>query len=131
MPLDQAFFVSGELRELPVEMGDGTKRPVHFRELSFVQRSAFQNAKASEDEEVRAGALAKVIASSVCDPDGKPGLTYEDAKRLKPKVADSMLRNILEINGLADDESKKRLPGVAPMLNGSGTSSRSPSAGDQ
>lgn len=126
--LDDAFFASGALVTRAVRLQDGTEHMVHFRELTFAQVRAYQLAEKSEDAQVRAGAIPQMIAASVCNPDGTPGVPYEKAQQLKPQAASALLDAILELNGMAGAAAKKPLPGASGTPSGSGTSSPSPSA---
>lgn len=95
-----AFFVSGDLIAREVELPDGSKHEIHFRELPVVEFRRFQLAEQSENEDKRAGSMAALIAASVCDPDGNPAMTAERAARLKPAAADAFVKAILDVNGL-------------------------------
>lgn len=121
--LDAAFFISPELHQRPVELPDGSKYTLHFRELAVSQMRAYQLAQQAEDEEVRAGAVAKLIAFSVCEPDGTPALTYEKALTLRPLAANALMAVIYALNGEAGTQAKKPLPSEETA--GSGTSSPS------
>lgn len=118
--LNDAFFVSTTLHERPVTLPDGSTHRLHFRELSAAQVRGYQIAERSADEEVQAGAIAKLIASSVCEPDGTPAMTYDRARLLKPQAANALMAEILAINGMAADQAKKASPSGEP--GGSGTS---------
>lgn len=124
--LHDAFFISAQLHERPVTLPDGSTHRLHFRELSAVEVRGYQIAERSQDEEVKAGAIAKLIAASVCEPGGALAMTYERARLLKPRAANALLAEILSINGMAADDAKKPSPPGAS--DGSGTSSPSPSA---
>lgn len=118
--LDSAFFVSGELTPRPVTLQDGTVHTVHFREVSASEVRAYQLAEQSEDEAVRANALSVLICACVCDPDGKPALTREQALKLKPKAANALLSEVMALNGMRSAEAKK--PSPPEDSAGSGTS---------
>lgn len=116
--MDDAFFVSPALQERPVTLADGSVHRLHFRELSAAQVRGYQIAEKSEDDQVRAGAIAKLIAASVCEPDGKAAMTYERALELKPQPSNALMAEILAINGLAADAAKKPSPPEAPTGSG-------------
>lgn len=116
--LDDAFFVSASLQERPVTLPNGTTHHLHFRELSAAQVRGYQIAERSGDEQVQAGAIAKLIAASVCDPDGKQAMTYERALTLKPQAANVLMAEILSINGMAADAAKKPSPPAEPSGSG-------------
>lgn len=119
MSLPTSFFVSDQVHERKVKLGDEEEHALHFRELSHTDFRKFFDEENSEDEDVRMGAVAKIITASLCDPDGKPALTLKDAMRLKPIVANAITDQVLDINGM----KKKRGNGLPPEAsNGSGTS---------
>lgn len=126
MPLDDSFFISDELHERPVKLADGQEHIVHFREVGLAKVRGFQLAQHSDDEDVQAGAIARLIAASVCDPDGKQAMSYERATTLKPQAATALIAVILELNGSRSAAAKK--PSPSGDSTGSGTSSPSPLA---
>ena len=86
-------------------MPDGTKHTLHFKELAAVEFRKFQMAEASEDEEVRALSIAKLIAASLVEPDGKPAITIKDAARLNSAAANSIMSAILDVNGFGKSKN--------------------------
>ena len=98
--IDAAFFTSDDLVVREVELPDGSKHEIHFRELPVIDFRRFQMAEQSDDEDKRAGSMAALIAVSVCNPDGSRAMTAEQAARLKPAAADAFVKAILAINGL-------------------------------
>lgn len=106
MNLDQSLFASETVHEKEIETGDGTKHILWFKELPQVKFNAYQEAVRSQDADVRASSVAKLIALSLVTPDGKPAISFEDAARLKPQVANSIVGRILEVNGFASTEKK-------------------------
>lgn len=97
--LDQSLFVSDSVIEKPVTLPDGTTHTLYFKELPALEYRKFQLAEFSEDDEVKAASLALLISSSLCDQNGKPALTLQEAKRLKPKAMSAIFSAVLEING--------------------------------
>ena len=116
-----AFFVSSSVHERPVTLADGSVHTLYFREVPAGEYRRFALAENSEDEDVRIGALAKLICASMCEADGTPAITFDQALQLKPSVATALLEAVLEVNGSGKDS-------VPEPSNGSGTSSRSRSA---
>ena len=80
-------------------MADGTKHVLHFRELPVVDFRRFHMAESSADEDVRASSIAKLIAASLVQPDGKPAITVKDAMRLNSAAANAIVNAILDVNG--------------------------------
>lgn len=128
MPLPQKFFIPAGVQQLPVRFPDGTVEQVHFHRLAFIQVCAYEQAKNSPDPEVRHGAITRMISWSVCEPDGSPGLTWEQAILLDPKAAGALLDVILELNDL--NKAKKPLPAASTEPIGSGTPLPSPLAAE-
>ena len=62
-----------------------------------------------EDLDARANAFTRAIAKTVCDDDGKPVITYEQAATLKPEVFNRLWDTVFKMNyfdAAAEDESK-------------------------
>lgn len=95
-----AFFVSTEIHERKLKLADGSEHTLHFRELPVAVYRKFQIAESSEDEDIRAGSMAKLIAASLCEPDGTPAMTYEQALQLKPGPTNKLFAVILSLNGV-------------------------------
>lgn len=106
MKLDPSLFISDKVHERVVELGDGTKHSMHFRELPNSDLLRFTFAERSEDDDARATARAKLVAASLCDPQGKPGITLADALRLKPQVLTAFFVQVLQVNGFGAEEKK-------------------------
>jgi len=115
--MDDSLFISDAVHEREVELPDGQKHTLFFRELPASKFRSFQEAERSKDESVREGSIARLIAASVCEPDGKPSMTFERAMKLKPAAAGAILERVLEINGFG--EKKASTPATDA---GSGTS---------
>lgn len=96
--LDQSFFISADLHEKEVELADGSKHKLHFRELPYIDVSRYQAGIQSGDENERAAASAKLIAASLCNPDGSPALTFEQASKLKPAVGTTIFNAAVAVN---------------------------------
>jgi hypothetical protein len=99
MGLPNTFFTSQEVQEREVTLSDGTKHTLCFKELPAVEFRKFQMAESSEDEEVRAASIAKLIAASLVEKDGKPALTMKQALQLKGAAANAIMSAILDVNG--------------------------------
>lgn len=117
MGLPTSFFVSDDIHERKVKLGDEEEHVLYFRELSHTDFRKFFDDEKSQDENVRAAAVARMISMSLCEPDGKPAMTAKDAIRLKPAIANAIADNILDVNGMKKGNA---LPPEA--TNGSGTS---------
>lgn len=99
MALPSGLFVSNDIHSRPVTLPDGSVHTLHFKELPAVEFRRFQIAEASDDEEVKASSMAKLIAASLVDEEGKSAITLKDAKRLNSVAANAIVEAILSING--------------------------------
>lgn len=95
----EGFFVSVEVHERKVTLADGSEHVLHFRELPVTEFRRFALAERSEDDDVRVGSMSQLIAASLCEPDGKPAMSFEEAARLKPKVASALFEAALSVSG--------------------------------
>jgi hypothetical protein len=121
-----SFFVSDAVHERTVILGDGSEHKLFFKEVPATVYRKFQMAEQSDDEDVRAGSLAKLIVASLCEADGSQAMTYEQACKLKASVSSPLIDRVLEVNG------KKPGNALPPgETTASGTSSPSPSAAEQ
>jgi len=119
------FFVSTEIHKRTVTLADGSEHELYFRELPVSVYRKFQIAEASEDEDVRAGSMARMIVASLCEPDGTPAMTYEEALNLKPNVSNRLFDAVISLG--KSDAGKASPPGEK---SGSSTSSPSPLAAE-
>ena len=102
--LDKSLFVSTEVVEREVELPDGKKHKLFFKELTAADIARYVNALNSVDEEVRVMANPKLLSLSLCEADGKEAITVEQALKLKPSVIGPLLDALREVNGLGDEK---------------------------
>lgn len=100
--LNDSLFVSDALHERTVKLPDGSEHALHFKELPAVTFRQFHLAEQSKDEAVQAGSMARLIAASLCEPDGNPAITYAKALTLKPAAANALVAEILVVNGFGE-----------------------------
>ncbi|MBC7201939.1 MAG: hypothetical protein H5U29_00250 [Pusillimonas sp.] len=96
--LDDSLFVSSEIHEKEVELSDGKKHKLHFKELSAIEFNRFRISANHDDDEKRAAAILPLIVASLVTPDGKPAITLEKAAQLKPEPMEAIFAAILEVN---------------------------------
>jgi len=120
------FFVSTEIHKRTIELADGSKHELHFRELPVADYRKFQIAEASKDEDVRAASISRMIAASMCEADGSPAVTVEQAMNMKPHVSSRLFDVVLALGGVG----KQGEASPPEAKSGSGTSSLSPSEVD-
>lgn len=106
MALDQSLFISAQVHERTVEMADGQKHVLHFREVPTSVFRAWQIAERSEDLAVQVSAGPRLIAASLCNADGTPALNEKQAADLKPRVANAIGVVVMELCGY-DSAAKK------------------------
>lgn len=116
MMLDAALFVSDAVHEREITLGDGTKHKLHFKEIAAGEFRKLQTANQAQAEE----AASKVIAASLCNPDGSQALTVEEAGKLKQGVRLALSLAIADVNGIGAAVGKVSPP---EEKTGSGTSS--------
>lgn len=104
--LDSSLFISDEIAEREVELADGTKHVLHFKQLPNTAFELYALWCGSADEEVVSTASTRLLAKGLCDSNGKPVLDAEQAARLKRPVMQRMVRVLLEVNGYGQQEKR-------------------------
>ncbi|QET71441.1 hypothetical protein [Bordetella bronchiseptica] len=104
--LPDALFVSDEVVEREVELGDGKKHKLYFKAVSHVEFNKWVAALTSPNEDVRDRAHSRLVVASMVTVEGKPALSLEQANRIKPKVLRQLSDVIAEINDFADLRGK-------------------------
>ena len=103
MALDSSFFVSEAVHEQVVKLGN-EEHILHFRELPAVEFLKMQAHLQSVDEDVRDAAMCKIVAKSVCNPDGKLAMTEDQALNLRTDALNALFTAILKVNGRGDED---------------------------
>jgi len=104
--LNESLFVSEKVIEKEVTLSDGTVHKLYFKELPAVEFRKFYIAEQSQDEDVQASSMAKMVAASLCEPDGKPAITVKKALQLKGSALTAIVEAIMQINGFGVDAKK-------------------------
>lgn len=99
--LDKSLFASDEVIKKSVALPDGKTHTLYFKEPSAKSFRKFSLLEHSDDEDEKAGSLAYLIAECLCEPDGSPAITVEEAMRLKPMVMVAIFNAVQEISGVA------------------------------
>jgi len=126
---ENSGFASNEAVERDVVLGDGNKHKLHFKQVTDIDFRRYLFAQRDEDPEVRLQAISQLIATCLVNEDGSPGITKEQAYKLKPKVSSALfaaLIDVAEISPKAKEEAGNVL--MSEAKSGSGTSSLSDSA---
>jgi len=104
--LDNKFFISDEVEERSIEMGDGSVEVLHFKHLSNTALERYAIWLSSADEDVIATASARLVALGLCEPDGKTTLSVEQAERIKRPVMQRIVKALLEVNGYGKQQQQ-------------------------
>ena len=96
--LDDSLFAGSDLHKRDVDVG-GKTVGLWFKELPAVDFIRFHSLTSSADEDVRAGAAAKLIAACVVNPDGTQAMSCDKAMTLKTKPLNAIFSAVLEVNG--------------------------------
>lgn len=114
--LPGVLFVGKTIHTRELTLGDGEKHTLYFREIAAADFRKLQAAKNDEQSEL---AVSKVIAASLCEPDGSDAITAEEAGNIKTGIRVAISLAIAEVNGIGANVGKASPP---EALNGSGTS---------
>lgn len=101
--LPDNLFASA-IKQVTVEI-DGVEHQLHFKELSATEWNMFAIVEAGTDEARKAKNMARLLALSLCEPDGKPILTEEKAAALKPAPLGILFSKMMEANKEKKDEA--------------------------
>lgn len=80
--LPASAFVTDTIHAREVVI-DGQPVELHFRELPGVEFIKLYRIEQTGSEDAKAGAACRLVAASLCEPDGKPALTLDEALKLK------------------------------------------------
>lgn len=126
MTLATGLFRSDEPVAQPVTLPDGSTHALHFRQLPRKRFLAYWRAIDKADEETVDVETARLIADSLCELDGTPALTVEQAMRLTIGATQAISTAVLVVNGMTKAAQEEAKNGSASEGNpGSGTSSLS------
>lgn len=98
--LDKSFFVSPELFDRTVTLPGGVEHKLKFRQVANVEFRRFGLANNSKDEDERAESIALLIAASLCNEDGSPALTKDEARSLTAPAANALFQAVVDVNNL-------------------------------
>lgn len=97
--LDSRFFVSTEIHQRDVTLPDGSVHTLHFKELPATQYRRFIMAERHADPDVRAASIVTLIAASMCDEQGNPAITLEQAALLRTAASSAIFEAVMDVNG--------------------------------
>lgn len=97
--LNEQFYISEAIHEKEIELADGSKHVLHFKELPNTAFEKYAMWCSSADEDVVASASARLLVMGLCAADGKPAVTVEQAERIKRPVMQRMVKALLDVNG--------------------------------
>jgi hypothetical protein len=97
--LNNSLFVSDNVVKKEVELPDGSKHELYFKELSHVDFRKYLMAEQSDDENVKAESTARLIALSMCDESGKTAIDFKQALKLNIAATTAITNAIMQVNG--------------------------------
>lgn len=97
--LNQEFFISDEIAEKEIELADGSKHILHFKQLPNTAFEKYAMWLNSADEDVVSKASVRLLVMGLCDAEGKAVVTLEQAERIKRPVLQRMAKALFEVNG--------------------------------
>ncbi|MBA0291029.1 hypothetical protein D7Y39_14530 [Stenotrophomonas maltophilia] len=103
--LDPSLFISDDVHEREVMLADGKRHTFYIREQEAGVIRGFFAGQASDDPDKQAETMARLIAKSICDSEGKPALTLVQAKRLKFAVQIALTKEISEVHSYQGKET--------------------------
>ncbi|MGV6483173.1 hypothetical protein ACTUVJ_000213 [Stenotrophomonas indicatrix] len=95
---DLGMFASKDVHADTITLPNGDKAQFHVRELPDAE---FRKLWGEGDR-------AKLIASSICDEDGKPVMNVTQAAQLKPLVAAELQRVAMKHSGFGDEAAQRQ-----------------------
>ena len=111
--------------EREVTFSDGTVEKCYFKQASGAVWRRWNESERSEDQDVRIHAMQRLIAACLCEKDGTPVLTDEEAVGITVEGVNALFPHVVDI-AKGSEEAKKGSPSGANS--GSATRSRSSSA---
>ena len=104
MEINKALFASSIPHErtivLTLDNGEIVSQVFYIREMTSLEMRRQVLAERSEDLQRVEMALGNLIAKAVCDAEGNPVMTVDQASQLKPLVGGQLRDVIMEVNGL-------------------------------
>lgn len=97
--LGEKFYIPTTVEERAIKLGDGTEEVLFFRHLENTAFELFAMQSASGDEDVASKASARLLVAGLCDSEGKPVITIEQAVRIKRPIMQRMVAALLDVNG--------------------------------
>jgi len=95
--VNPAIFASTEAHAREVKMVDGSVETFYFREATDRESRLVGLCEISLSKEERSWATAQLIHRCLCDADGVPILTLEEAACIRPYVSKQMTDHIVSL----------------------------------
>lgn len=96
--LPDSIFAGSELHARQVDLGTQVVE-LWFKELPAVEFIRYHALTTSDNDDLRAGAAAKLISQSLVNPDGTQAMSHDKALTLKTKPLNAIFTAVLEVNG--------------------------------
>ena len=101
--LNDSLFVSDAVVARQVKLADGSEHTLYFKEIPAIDFRKFYIAEQSDDEDIKATSMAKLIVASMCNQDGSPAITLKQALKLKGSAMNAIVGAVMDINGFGNE----------------------------
>lgn len=103
--MNDNLFVSNEIHEKKVTL-NGEEVTFYFKELPAIEFRRYFLTEQSDNIERQLESMPRLIASSLCNPDGTLAMNVEKAKTLKANVMVELFKAVLDVNQQGGGEGK-------------------------
>jgi hypothetical protein len=86
------LFGAPAIAEREVTLADGSVEKMPFKKVGAAEWMRYQSGIGSKDPEVMSAAMLRLVFFSLCEPDGKQALTWDQVNELDQDVMTSMWR---------------------------------------
>lgn len=127
--LDKSYFITQQVHQRKIELGDGKEHTIYLKELTNVQWRRHALVESNGTNEERADEVARLVSQCMVNADGSQAVTFEEAVTLKTSIVIHLFDAIKKLHQkpfeLEVDEQGKPLGTELENTptNGSGTSS--------
>ena len=102
MTLPESFFISPEIHAREIELPDGKKHTLYFRELSAAEWSRYSRESKSKDVAISDNAIPRIIAAGLCTESGETVMDPARAATLKGPVMNRMFDALVKLSSGED-----------------------------
>lgn len=103
--MDANLFVSNEIHEKKITLNK-KEVTLYFKEIPAIEFRRYFLIEQSGDIDKQIESMPRLIASSLCNPDGTLALTADKARTLTPNAMVELFKAVLDVNQQGGDEGK-------------------------